>query len=139
MASSIANATLGITLEFITLGRIESPKPPGRETQIIAREGVDGFAYKNLGVRGEVYRIRGQVDVVDAASRATWIKNARALKGRRCTYVDDFGTSWANQLVHNVTIPENRAIVNPVGGKQGTSGTIMLTIVFGLVDLRTSA
>ena len=115
---------------------VRDPDPPGEQTQLLQRPGVDGMGARKLGTRGRAYRITTLVDATDA-NRAAKIASLKALQGTIVTVVDGAGDTFTQVLVQRV-VHNVKAILTPAGGVEGASGTWMVTGNFDCVDVGTS-
>jgi len=118
MMASIA----GYTMLFVTgpIGR------PGMATEPITRPGVDGSAFREVGLRCEPFLMTSLMDLEDAADVAAELNLYAALKGSLVTVVDDHGSTWTNVMVLDVQPIQTQTIGVSAGGL-ATTPTKLIT------------
>ncbi len=74
----------------------------GEQLETLARQGVNGTAFRKVGRRNEPVILVSIADVLDApATKAIW-ESYKALQGTSIQLIEDNGTTWDNVVVLNV-------------------------------------
>lgn len=122
------------TLQFT---RVDiAPNVPEENVEEITRQGVDGVAYRKIGKRSETLTVRAVKDVTSATQRTTLLNTAAKMRGTLVSIYDEYSTEWKNMLVQRAHEGESHPIRSAVGGINGVNATIIVTVLFEVVDTR---
>lgn len=81
---------------------VQTPPLSGLNLEPIQREGVDGIAFRDVGIQGEQGTITAIAHIASAADLDNALMAYYALKGTVVAVVDDNGDTWNNIVILNV-------------------------------------
>lgn len=104
------------TYTFIRLGVVQ---PPGEAVEEITRPGIDGVAFRKMGIRCAPFEMQSFEGCADRANAARQILLYSNLRGKLCDLVDDMGQSYPAVMVTNVEVVRQRGLVAAVSMQAG--------------------
>ena len=119
-------ATIGGQSVLTFLGAVDGLL--GQTLEEITRAGVDGHAFRRLGLRADPFQIDTVVDLEDAEAAEDEYAAYKALQGTLVSLVEPDATEHADLAVLRVTIVSRQAIATSVGGVNldaGDAGTLL--------------
>ena len=113
----------------ISVIRLIGPlSPNGQTVAEFTDPGVDGVAFKKMGVRGRRTQLTGLVAAADASAVSTLRTSLAALEGTIATIVKD-GATYSNYLIHAAEVSDGVAVRSAVGA-DGTGNTRLCEVAF---------
>jgi hypothetical protein len=90
----------------------------GELVEEITRPGIDGHAYRQLGLRAEPFDLTALVDIEDDSSTdpiQARMATYKSLQGSLCDLEDGFGETYSNLMILGVRLLSAQALVGSVG------------------------
>jgi len=96
---------------------------PGIALRTFVREGVDGVAYRRIGLRSDPTVLRTVTQVADAATAQTTYRIYKQMEGADpVTITDETGTEWENVQVLSVRLVR----IQPIGTSTGSGDYLVV-------------
>jgi len=121
----IEHITLG-TFEFISFnGNVDLQ---GSQLEVLARQGVDGLAYRDVGKRNQPTSFSATVDVDSQAAGQALLRAYKSIQGKVVTFTEGNGTIWLDTTVLAVIRAGNmQAITGAAGGVSSAKQFLLST------------
>lgn len=86
------------------------------DLQEITRPGVDGVAYRAVGLRGRPFRVKTVADCDTPNEAFALVQSYLSLQAQSVTMIDSAGITWADILVLQVMPQQPKRVQGKVGG-----------------------
>lgn len=105
----------------------------GEQVETLARQGVNGTAFRKVGKRNEPISLVSVVDVLDGPATKTLWEAYKALQGTVVQVIEDNGSTWDNAVVLNVRrLGFPKKMATSIGGLVPNS-TFLVTVEWQII------